>query len=153
MPDIYVLNGPNLNLLGTREPEIYGDLTLDQVADRCKAVGGKRGVVVQFRQSNHEGQLVEWIQEAIAEEVPGLVINAAAYTHTSVAIHDALRSYVGYKIELHISNPYLREPFRHVSYVSPVVDAVVAGLGINGYELVVDLMAERLKGTDGRKTA
>jgi 3-dehydroquinate dehydratase-2 len=141
MPNtVFVLNGPNLNLLGRREPEIYGRLTLDDLSRQCKKTGLQYGLDVQFRQSNHEGELVDWIQEAI-DEVQGIVINPAAYTHTSVAIHDALRAYSGYKIELHISNPHLRETFRHVSYVSPVVDAIVAGLGVSGYELTVQLMA------------
>jgi 3-dehydroquinate dehydratase II len=140
---IFVLNGPNLNLLGRREPEIYGSLTLDELALRCRKVGLQHGLDVEFRQSNHEGELVDWIQEAI-DAAQGMIINAAAYTHTSVAIHDALRAYPGLKIELHISNPHLRETFRHISYVSPVVDAIVAGLGIIGYELAVQLMAELL---------
>ena len=132
---LLVLNGPNLNLLGTREPEIYGDDTLADVEARCHGLlndmGGDHDLV--FRQSNYEGELVTWIQQAIGT-VDGIVINAGAYTHTSVAIHDALRAYQGMKIELHISNPHLREPFRHVSYVAPAADAVVAGLGVAGYE-------------------
>jgi 3-dehydroquinate dehydratase-2 len=144
---IYILNGPNLNLLGTREPEIYGSSTLDELAGRCREVGSKVGLDVDFRQSNHEGELVEWIQGAI-DRVDGIVINAAAYTHTSVAIHDALRAYNGYKIELHISNPHLRESFRHVSYVSPVVDSIIAGFGVRGYELSVEAMAEELVGSN-----
>lgn len=129
---VFVINGPNLNLLGTREPAIYGNDTLDDVAERCRAVGAELGMEIEFRQSNFEGQLVEWIQEAIGT-ADAIIINAAAYTHTSVAIYDALKSYHGYKIELHISHPHLRETFRHTSYVSPVVDAVVAGFGTNGY--------------------
>lgn len=140
---VIILNGPNLNLLGRREPDIYGRLTLDELSLRCKSVGLQLGLDVQFRQSNHEGALVDWIQEAI-DTVPGLIINAAAYTHTSVAIHDALRAYPGLKIELHISNPQLRETFRHISFVSPVVDGIVVGLGTIGYELVVELMANLL---------
>jgi len=138
---ILILNGPNLNLLGTREPEIYGTRTLEDIARECHVLGEKQGLDLEFRQSNHEGDIIDWIQEAI-EVAEGIVINAGAYTHTSVAIHDALRSFDGYKIELHISNPHLRESFRHVSYVSSVVDAIVAGLGIAGYELVVDILAE-----------
>jgi 3-dehydroquinate dehydratase-2 len=105
------------------------------------------GLDIDFRQSNHEGELVEWIQGAI-DRVDGIVINAAAYTHTSVAIHDALRAYNGYKIELHISNPHLRESFRHISYVSPVVDSISAGFGVRGYELSVEAMAEKLVGSN-----
>jgi 3-dehydroquinate dehydratase-2 len=141
---IYFINGPNLNLLGTREPEIYGSSTLKDIEDRCRAIGKRLGLNVVFFQSNHEGVLIDRLHEAI-DTAQGVVINAAAYTHTSVAIHDALRAYKGYKIELHISNPHLRESFRHVSFVSPVVDAVVAGLGIHGYELVLDVMAGELK--------
>lgn len=140
---VFVLNGPNLNLLGTREPEIYGSRTLQDVAESCQALGAAKGLDLLFLQSNHEGQIIDWIQQAISD-ADGIVINAAAYTHTSVAIHDALRSFKGYKVELHISNPHLRESFRHISYVSPVVDAIVAGLGIAGYELVIDIMAEVL---------
>lgn len=141
---IYFINGPNLNLLGTREPEIYGSSTLKDIEDRCRAIGKRLGLNVVFFQSNHEGVLIDRLHEAI-NTAQGVVINAAAYTHTSVAIHDALRAYKGFKIELHISNPHLRESFRHVSFVSPVVDAVVAGLGIHGYELVLDVMAGELK--------
>jgi 3-dehydroquinate dehydratase-2 len=147
---IFVLNGPNLNLLGTREPEIYGSRTLQDVAEKCREIGRRRGVLVDFRQSNHEGHLVEWIHEAI-DDAQGIILNAAAYTHTSVAIHDALRAYPGYKVELHISNPHLRESFRHVSYVAPVVDSIVAGLGIIAYELVVSLMADTILGSNDLK--
>lgn len=140
---IYMLNGPNLNLLGTREPDIYGHETLDDIAARCRDVGRNHDMTVDFRQSNHEGQIVDWIQEAIGH-AEAIVINAAAYTHTSVAIHDALRSYDGYVVELHISNPHLRESFRHTSYVSTAANAIVAGLGTMGYELVIPLLSEIL---------
>ncbi len=140
MSKIVVINGPNLNLLGTREPEIYGNDTLETSAERCRQLGKRVGLEVSFLQSNDEGKIVDWIQEAI-NTTAGLVINAAAYTHTSVAIHDALRAYPGYKVELHISNPHLRESFRHLSYVAPAVDAVVAGLGVRGYEQVIRLLA------------
>lgn len=140
---ILVINGPNLNLLGTREPEIYGRDTLEDIAKRCQELGKRRGLDVEFRQSNHEGTIVDWIQEAI-NEIDAIVINAGAYTHTSVAIHDALRAYSGYKIELHISNPHLRESFRHISYVSPTVDAVVAGLGVRGYDHVIEMLPDLL---------
>lgn len=139
----FIINGPNLNLLGTREPAIYGNKTLDDVAEECRAIGAKLGIEIEFRQSNFEGQLVEWIQEAIGT-ANAIIINAAAYTHTSVAIHDALKSYDGLKIELHISHPHLREMFRHNSYVSPVVDAVVAGFGTNGYSHIVEMLPELL---------
>lgn len=139
-----VINGPNLNLLGTREPEIYGYDTLESIAERCTAIGQQEGVEVEFRQSNYEGQIVEWIQQAI-NTVDVIVLNAGAYTHTSIAIHDALRAFKGYKVELHISNPHLREKFRHTSYVSPAVDAVVAGLGVSGYEHVIGMLPRILK--------
>ena len=138
--NIYVINGPNINLLGTREPEIYGSETLDDIKKRCLEQGEKDGHIIKFMQSNYEGEIVEWIQNAIKEKVDAIVINAAAYTHTSIAIHDALKSFSGFKIELHISNPHLRETFRHVSYISPAVDAVVAGLGPNGYGHVIELL-------------
>ena len=138
---VRVINGPNLNLLGTREPEIYGTDTLPASADRCRTLGSRLGLEVAFLQSNIEGQIVNWIQEAIGS-TDAIVINAAAYTHTSIAIHDALKSYDGYKVELHISNPHLRESFRHTSYVSLVVDAVVAGLGADGYDQVIAMLAD-----------
>ena len=141
---VFVINGPNLNLLGTREPEIYGSDTLDDIAKRCQAIGEKSGIDVEFRQSNHEGTLVDWIQEAI-NKVDVIVLNAGAYTHTSVAIHDALRAYKGFKLELHISNPHLRESFRHLSYIAPASDAIIAGLGVDGYEQAIQLLPELLK--------
>jgi 3-dehydroquinate dehydratase-2 len=144
---VYVINGPNLNLLGTREPEIYGRSTLDDIATRCRSIAAEHGLDLAFLQSNHEGQIVDWIQRAM-QGVSAIVINAAAYTHTSVAIHDALRAYPGFKLELHISNPHLREPFRHVSHVSGAVDAVVAGFGVEGYELVIPIIGEALRLTD-----
>lgn len=140
---VFIINGPNLNLLGTREPEIYGDQTLQEIGDRCRQLGSNHGLEIEFLQSNDEGQIVDWIHEAI-ESASAIIINAAAYTHTSVAIHDALKSFHGYKIELHISNPHLRETFRHTSYISPVVDAVVAGFGASGYDHVVEVLAEVL---------
>ena len=140
---VYVINGPNLNLLGTREPEIYGYDTLADIEQHCQALGQNNGLDVEFLQSNHEGSIVDYIQQAIGS-VAAIVINAGAYTHTSVAIHDALRAYQGYKIELHISNPHLREPFRHLSYISPASDAVIAGLGVAGYELAIEMLPEIL---------
>jgi len=136
---VYVINGPNLNLLGTREPEIYGTETLKKIAERCQALGVNYGLDIEFKQSNYEGEIIEWIHDAI-NTVDAIVINAGAYTHTSVAIHDALRAFSGCKVELHISNPHLRESFRHISYVSPAVDAVVAGLGVAGYGHVIELL-------------
>ena len=142
--NIYVINGPNINLLGTREPEIYGSETLGDIEKKCIEQGLKDSHSVKFMQSNYEGEIVEWIQDAIIQKVDVIIINAAAYTHTSIAIHDALKSYSGYKIELHISNPHLRESFRHVSFISSAVDAVVAGLGADGYCHVIDLLSELL---------
>lgn len=138
---VHVINGPNLNLLGTREPGIYGSDTLDEIATRCSTAGERLGLHVTFLQSNHEGQIVDWIQQATGR-ADVIIINAAALTHTSIAIHDALRNFDGLKIELHISNPHVREWFRHVSYVSTAVDAVVAGLGPDGYELVIGSIHE-----------
>ncbi|MEL7174218.1 MAG: type II 3-dehydroquinate dehydratase [Pseudomonadota bacterium] len=132
---IYVLNGPNLNLLGKREPEIYGYETLDDVARRCRALLPE-GYALELRQSNHEGEVVGWVHEA-REAAVGIVINPAAYTHTSIAILDALSAYEGPVIEVHISNVHKRESFRHRSYVSLRADGVIAGLGIEGYEAAV----------------
>ena len=139
---VYVINGPNINLLGTREPEIYGYETLDDISEKCIEMGKNKGIDVKFMQSNYEGDLVSWIQDAIKNKIDAIVINAAAYTHTSIAIHDAFKSFSGFIIELHISNPHLRESFRHVTYVAPAADAVVAGLGADGYSHVIDLLSD-----------
>ena len=141
---ILILNGPNLNLLGTREPEIYGRETLADVAAACAALAAELGLETDFRQTNHEGELVTWIQLAQANSA-GIVINPAAYTHTSVAILDALKMYAGPVIEVHISNIHKREPFRHHSYVSSRADAVIAGCGTQGYLLALHRMAALLK--------
>lgn len=140
---LLVINGPNLNLLGTREPDIYGHETLNDIAARCIDLGATHSLEVKFVQSNHEGQLIDWIQDA-RDTTDAIVINAAAFTHTSVAIHDALKCYDGFKVELHISNPHMRESFRHVSYVSTAVDAVIMGLGVDGYEHAVNAVAGKL---------
>ena len=132
---IYVLNGPNLNLLGKREPEIYGAETLEDVERRCAAVAAD-GFGIRLLQSNYEGQIVDWIHEA-REAACGIVINPAALTHTSVAVLDALNTFDGPVIEVHISQVHKRETFRHHSYVSHRADGVVAGLGIEGYEAAV----------------
>lgn len=134
---IYVLNGPNLNLLGQREPEIYGNTTLADIDKLVSDKAGALGLAVDCRQSNHEGELVTWIQEA-REKASGLVLNAAAYTHTSIAIHDALATLDIPVIEVHISNIFKRESFRHHSTVSPVATGVICGLGVTGYELALD---------------
>ena len=130
---IFILNGPNLNLLGQREPEIYGRETLADVEARCAAIAADRGVKVTLRQTNHEGELIDWIHEA-RHAAAGIVINPAAFTHTSVAVLDALNAYEGPVIEVHISNIHKREAFRHHSYVSGRAEGVVVGLGIEGYE-------------------
>jgi 3-dehydroquinate dehydratase-2 len=131
---VYVLNGPNLNLLGRRQPEIYGAETLADVEATCRALGAELGLSVEFRQSNAEHVLIDWIHEA-REKARGIVINPAAYTHTSVAILDALNAFDGPVIEVHISNVHRREAFRHHSYVSLRADGVIAGLGTQGYTL------------------
>jgi len=134
---IWVLNGPNLNLLGTREPDIYGSATLSDIETVTRAKADALGVALVFRQSNHEGELVSWIQEARGQ-AGAIVINAAAYTHTSVAIHDALKAFEGPVIELHLSNPHRREAFRHVSHVATAATGVIAGFGAAGYPLAVE---------------
>ncbi|RAZ84941.1 type II 3-dehydroquinate dehydratase [Cereibacter johrii] len=133
---IYILNGPNLNLLGQRQPEIYGHETLADVERRCAEVAAEKGFSVRLFQSNHEGTIVDQIHEA-RQAACGIVINPAAYTHTSVAILDALSTFEGPVIECHISNVHKRESFRHHSYVSLRADGVLAGFGIEGYELAV----------------
>lgn len=140
---IYILNGPNLNLLGKREPEIYGHQTLDDVRTQCEAVAEKQGLEIEFRQSNAEHDLIDWIQEA-REAAAGIIINPAAYSHTSVAILDALSACKCPVIEVHVSNIHRRESFRHHSYVSARADAVIAGCGVDGYQLAVQHMARRL---------
>ena len=135
MPTILVLNGPNLNLLGKRQPEIYGRETLDDVARLCRDAASA-GVEIRMEQSNHEGQIIDWIHEA-RENAAGIVINPGAFTHTSVAILDALNAFEGPVIEVHISNVHKRESFRHHSYVSLRAEGVIAGLGIGGYAAAV----------------
>jgi 3-dehydroquinate dehydratase II len=138
---IFVLNGPNLNLLGVREPSIYGSDTLNDVMRRTEARAKALGLAVEFRQSNAEGELVGWIQEARGQAA-GIVLNAGAYTHTSIAIMDALTAAEVPVIELHLSNVFKREPFRHHSYVAPVAQGVICGFGPKGYELALEAMAE-----------
>jgi len=142
---IYILNGPNLNLLGKRQPEIYGKDTLADVEVRCAAIAGKAEVRIVLRQTNHEGQMIDWIHEA-REAAQGIVINPAAWTHTSVAVLDALNAYDGPVVEVHISNVHKREPFRHHSYVSGRAEAVIAGCGVEGYELAVRHLCSRILG-------
>lgn len=137
---IFVLNGPNLNLLGQREPEIYGHTTLADIEAMVHARASALGLAVEFRQTNHEGELVDWVQEA-RTAAAGVVLNAGAYTHTSVALHDALKAVQVPVIEVHISNPYRREPFRHVSYVSPAATGAICGLGAQGYALAIEALS------------
>ena len=137
---VFVLNGPNLNRLGRREPGIYGADTLAAIEARCHARAEALGLAVTFRQSNHEGVLVDWIQEA-ADTARGIAINPGAYTHTSIAILDALNAFEGPVIEVHISNIHKREAFRHHSYVSLRADAVIAGCGTQGYGLALQRVA------------
>lgn len=150
---IFVLNGPNLNLLGVREPSVYGAETLDDLRRRTQTRAKALGLTVDFRQSNLEGELVGWIQEA-REKACGIILNAAAYTHTSVAILDALNAAEKPVIELHLSNVFRRESFRHHSYVAPAAQGVICGFGPKGYELAVEAMADLLAGkTAGGRAA
>jgi len=138
---VFVLNGPNLNLLGTREPQVYGSATLADVQALCAEACLQHGLTLDFRQSNHEGELVDWIHEAgraqAAGTLVGVVLNAGAYTHTSVALHDAIKGTGVTLVELHISNVHAREAFRHHSYIAPVARAVIAGMGVRGYALAI----------------
>lgn len=143
MPRILIINGPNLNLLGTREPEIYGKETLADIQSLCESVGKDHAITVDFRQSNHEGQLVDWVQEA-AKSHAGIIINAGAYSHTSVALLDALKSVNIPIIEVHLSNIYQREEFRHHSFISTVANGMICGLGSDGYALAVQALAKKL---------
>lgn len=144
MADILILNGPNLNMLGVREPHIYGTGTLRDIEDICRGAAARLGLSVDFRQSNHEGELVTWIQQARGN-VRGIVINAAAYTHTSVAIHDALKLLDGTPVvEVHLSNPRERESFRHVSYIEPLAERVIAGRGPQGYVIALEHLSSLL---------
>lgn len=140
---IFVLNGPNLNLLGAREPEVYGRETLVDLCARTEKAAAARGLAIDFRQSNSEGEMVGWVQEARGK-AKGIIINAGAYTHTSVAILDALQAVTLPIIEVHLSNIFRREPFRHHSFVSRAATGVICGLGAKGYELAIDAMAEIL---------
>ena len=137
---VYVLNGPNLNLLGKRQPAIYGHETLEDVETSCRRVGAELGLSIAFRQSNREYEIIDWIHEA-REKAVAIVINPAAFTHTSVAILDALHTFEGPILEVHISNVHKREPFRHHSYVSSVASGVIAGFGVQGYELALQRVA------------
>jgi 3-dehydroquinate dehydratase-2 len=141
---VYVLNGPNLDLLGTREPEIYGHATLADVEKLCRATAKQHELAIEFRQSNHEGEIIDWIHEARDEQAAGLIINPAGYTHTSVAILDALLALDAPIVEVHISNIHTREAFRRHSYVSKAARAVVCGFGVEGYALAIKGLAGML---------
>jgi 3-dehydroquinate dehydratase-2 len=143
-PGVLVLNGPNLNLLGQREPEIYGSETLDDIAAMCRTAAERLGLEVDFRQSNSEGQLVDWVQEARGR-FAGLAVNAGAYSHTSIALLDALRAFEGPIVEVHLSNIFRRETYRHHSYVSQAATGVICGLGSDGYRLALEGLAARLR--------
>lgn len=138
---IFVLNGPNLNLLGTREPEIYGHDTLDDIAGQLEDRARELGLSIDMRQSNHEGHLVDWLHEAQAYGVKAVLLNAGAFTHTSIAIHDAIKSVVTPVIEVHLSNPHMREGFRHVSFVGQAARGTIAGFGALSYTLALEAAA------------
>jgi len=144
---IFVLNGPNLNLLGKRQPEIYGTANLEDVRRLTEARAREHGVSIDFRQSNHEGSLVDWIQEA-REAASAIIINAAGYTHTSVALLDALQAAELPVVEVHLSNIFRRDSFRQHSYISLGANGVICGLGAKGYELAVDALADIIKSRD-----
>lgn len=145
MKRILVLNGPNLNLLGTREPAVYGAETLADVERLCKEEADKLGLEVDCRQSNHEGQLIDWIHEAgreiAAGNLLGVVFNPGAFTHTSIALHDAIKGANATVIELHISNVHARETFRHRSYISPAARGIIVGFGVQGYAIAIAALA------------
>lgn len=146
MKTVFVLNGPNLNLLGTREPQVYGSQTLADVQSLCERACAANGFALEFRQSNHEGALVDWIHEAgqlqAKGKLAGVILNAGAYTHTSIALFDAIKGTGVTLIEVHISNVHAREAFRHHSYISPAAKAVMVGFGVNGYALAVAGLAQ-----------
>ncbi|WP_373086418.1 type II 3-dehydroquinate dehydratase [Sneathiella sp.] len=138
---VIVINGPNLNLLGTREPEIYGAVTLADIEALCAGHGNKLGIEIAFSQSNQEGDLVDAIQNAAGSH-DGIILNAAAYTHTSIALMDAIKASGLPTIEVHLSNVFAREPFRHHSYISPAAAGVICGFGAKGYVLAIDALAD-----------
>lgn len=144
MKTIFVLNGPNLQALGKREPGIYGTVTLSGIGERCREAGVRLGIGIDFRQTNHEGVLVDWIHEA-ADKAQGIVLNAGAYTHTSVALQDALRAVAPLPaVEVHLSNIHAREAFRHRSMVAPAALGMICGFGASGYVLALEALAERI---------
>lgn len=140
---ILIMNGPNLNLLGERQKDIYGETTLEDVNERCLKLATEFGLEVRFEQSNHEGQLIDWVHEA-RKYAHGIIINPGAYSHTSIALLDALNAFIGVVLEVHISNIHKRQEFRHQSYVSLRADGMMAGFGVEGYELAMRRMASLL---------
>lgn len=147
MPAVHVINGPNLNLLGSREPEIYGSATLEDIRARLAELCAVRGLELVFRQSNHEGDLVDWIQEAGRAGAP-VILNAGALTHTSIALHDAIKGSGAVVVEVHLSNIHAREPFRRNSFVAPVAKGVVAGFGATSYVLALQALFDSKQGKD-----
>jgi 3-dehydroquinate dehydratase-2 len=141
LPTVYVLNGPNLNLLGLREPEVYGSDTLDDIAGRLEDQARGLGLAIEMRQSNHEGHLIDWLHEAQAEAAKAVILNPGGFGHTSVALHDAVKAINVPVIEVHLSNPQARESFRRRSFVAPVAVGTIAGFGALGYELALDAAA------------
>ena len=141
-PLIFVLNGPNLNLLGSREPEIYGSDTLDDIAERLTRQAEELGVTLDIRQSNHEGHLIDWLQEAHEEGAHAVILNPGGLTHTSIALHDAIKGISVPVIEVHLSNPHQREPFRHKSYVGMAAKGTIAGFGAMSYMLALEAALE-----------
>jgi 3-dehydroquinate dehydratase-2 len=144
MTTMLILNGPNLNLLGAREPEVYGSATLSDVEALCRTDGERLGVDIEFRQSNHEGELIDWIHSAgprcSSGEMRGVVLNPGAFTHTSIALHDAIKAAAAPVIEVHISNVHAREAYRHHSYISPAAAGIIIGFGVHGYVLAIQGM-------------
>ena len=138
---VFVLNGPNLNLLGLREPDIYGFDTLDDIAGRLEDRARELGLEIEMRQSNHEGHLIDWLHEANADEVRGVILNPGGFTHTSVALHDAVKAIGVPVIEVHLSNPHAREAFRHKSFVGSAAKGTIAGFGALSYLLALDALA------------
>jgi 3-dehydroquinate dehydratase-2 len=141
LPIVYVLNGPNLNLLGLREPEVYGSDTLDDIAGRLEDRARGLGLAIEMRQSNHEGHLIDWLHEAQAEGAKAVILNPGGFGHTSVALHDAVKAIAVPVIEVHLSNPQARESFRRRSFVAPVAIGTISGFGAQGYELALDAAA------------
>jgi len=141
MPTIFVLNGPNLNLLGLREPEIYGHDTLDDIAGQLEDRGQALGLTIDMRQSNHEGHLIDWLHEAQASGAKAVILNSGAFTHTSIALHDAIKAITTPVIEVHLSNPHAREAFRHNSYVGQAAKGSIAGFGALSYLLALEAAA------------